>query len=315
MTRPSPRLRDSSLPPEAAGHLEGFLDYLQAECGLSINTRKAYRGDLRRFFSYLAGESVRNIAKLAPGHIEGFLRYSHNHDLAPSSIARALATVRTFCRYLIIQQVLSSDVGAVIDPPKKWHRLPTVLNDQAVRELLNAPDAEQDTYALRDRALLAMLYATGLRATELTRLKVSDINFNLGVVRVLGKGNKERIVPVANSAMDVVRIFLEQYRNKLLERRKDPTTPLLFLSRNGRGLGREDVFRIVRKYVIRATLRGKVSPHTLRHTFATHLLSHGADLRSIQEMLGHADIATTQIYTHVDSARLKAIHKQFHPRG
>jgi integrase/recombinase XerD len=217
-----------------------------------------------------------------------------------------------FCRYLVLESVLASDVSASIDSPRQWHRLPTILDESAVQLLLAAPDASQDTHAVRDRAILVLLYATGTRASELAGLRIDDVNHRLGVVRVLGKGNKERIVPVAEGALAAVREYVERYRSALLG---PDSHDLLFLSRSGRGLSREDVFRIVRKYVRRAALRGHISPHTLRHCFATQLLANGADLRSVQEMLGHADVATTQVYTHVDAARLKAIHKKFHPRA
>jgi integrase/recombinase XerD len=181
-----------------------------------------------------------------------------------------------------------------------------------VELLLDAPDSAQDVHALRDRAILILLYATGMRAAELTGLKMGDLNARIGVVRVLGKGSKERIIPVADEAIQVVGRYVQEHR-PLLAGRCD--SGHLFLSRTGRGLLREDVFRIVVKYVQRVALRGNVTPHTLRHSFATQLLKGGADLRSVQEMLGHADIGTTQIYTHVDAERLKAIHKRFHPRG
>jgi integrase/recombinase XerD len=217
-----------------------------------------------------------------------------------------------FCRYLVLQRVLGRDVSAVVDSPKKWHRLPTTLDLEHVEQLLAAPDDGQDVLAARDRAVLTVLYATGMRASELAGLKARDVNFHLGVVRVLGKGSKERIVPVAERALETVRDYLAARRPAA---GREPLQEPLFLSRTGKRLRREDVYRLVRKYVRRAALRGNVTPHTLRHAFATHLLARGADLRSLQEMLGHADISTTQIYTHVDAARLKAIHKQFHPRG
>jgi integrase/recombinase XerD len=291
-----------SWPPEVAGRLADFLDYLQAECGLAHNTRLAYQRDLRHFFAFL-GEAFPGwkLGGLTARHIEAFLRSGRKRNLATASIARSLAAVRTFCRHLVLQQVLPHDASDSLDSPKKWHRLPDVLDDQAVRHLLNAPDAGQDSHALRDRAILILLYATGMRASELAGLKLSDVNFHLGVVRVLGKGGKERIVPVAEEALSAVRYYARQYRPSLLGG-ADPKE--LFVSRTGRPLPREDVFRIVRKYVRRAALRGHVGPHTLRHCFATQLLSNGADLRSVQEMLGHADVATTQIYTHVDAGRL-----------
>lgn len=311
MTTVSPT-RDASLPPEAAGRLREFLDYLQSECGLSLNTRQAYNSDLRHFFSHLAATKLKRLGDLTPTHVEGFLRYSRSEGLAVSSIARALAAVRTFCRYLVGEGVCKGDPAALIDSPKQWHRLPTILDHDGVMKLLNSPDELQDTHAQRDRAILKLLYATGMRASEIAHLKTIDVNFNLAIVRILGKGNKERIVPAAADALDAVLQYSQNYRKALMT---DTENPWLFLSRTGRQLAREDIFRIVRKYVRRAALRGNVTPHTLRHSFATQLLSRGADLRSVQEMLGHVDIATTQIYTHVDVARLKAIHKKFHPRG
>lgn len=307
-SRPPP---SSSLPPEARSSLRGFLDYLQAECGLSLNTRRAYRRDLCRFLGEI-GPAGEDLSRLTTRHIERFLKSCRQEGLSVASVARALAAVRTFCRYLVLQRVLARDVSAVLDSPKKWHRLPTVLDDSAAQELLAAPDAGQDVHALRDRAILTLLYATGLRASELAGLGVHDLNFNVGVLRAVGKGAKERVVPVADAALEAVRDYLDQARP---DGARGDACAALFLSRTGRKLSREDVYRIVRKYVRRAALRGNVSPHTLRHAFATQLLAHGADLRSVQEMLGHADISTTQVYTHVDADRLKAIHKKFHPRG
>lgn len=308
MIRPA----DCSAPlPDALPHLVGFLDYIQAECGLAVNTRKAYQRDLRRFLTFLTTQNLAALKDLKPINIELFLKHCKTDGLAISSIGRALAAVRMFCRYLVIQRVLESDVSDVIDTPRKWKYLPTVLDDQAVRQLLAQPEAQTDRMGLRDRAMLAMLYACGVRASELAGLKTLDVNFDVGVARVMGKGSKERIVPVAQAALDAVRQYLREARPSLPGSAEQAN---LFLSRTGQPLSREDVFRTVRKYVQRAGLRGNVTPHTLRHCFATHLLAHGADLRSVQEMLGHADIATTQIYTHIDASRLKGIHKKFHPR-
>ncbi len=244
--------------------------------------------------------------------IEGFLGYCRKLDLADSSVARALAAVRMFCRYLVLQNVLKQDPSVSIDSPKKWTRLPVVLDDQTVRRLMETPDVGRDIHAPRDRAILTLLYATGMRAGELVTLKITDLNPRIGVVRVLGKGAKERIIPVANEAIRVVEKYLQQFRPMLVRGHDEGC---LFLSRTGKKLIREDIFRIVVKYIKRISVRGNVTPHTLRHSFATQLLRGGADLRSVQEMLGHADISTTQVYTHVDAERIKAIHKQFHPRG
>ncbi|MBI5725767.1 MAG: tyrosine recombinase [Planctomycetes bacterium] len=299
------------MPPEFAGRLRGFLDYLQAECGLAVNTRKAYRRDLLHFLAYLGPAKSCDLGALKQPDIEGFPKYAKQIGLCGSSSSRALAAVRTFCKYLVIERVLDHDVSDGVDCPKKGRYLPAVLDDKAVRLLLDSPDAGQDVNADRDRAIIALLYASGVRAAEIAGLRAGDVNFNLGIIRVIGKGSKERIVPVAGQAMQAVRDYLAV---------GGPTGPgrdrqNLFLSKSGRPLSREDIFRIVRKYVLRAGLRGNPTPHTLRHCFATHLLAGGADLRSVQEMLGHADISTTQIYTHVDASRLKAIHRKFHPRG
>ena len=309
-TRKQPLPPASSLPIESRRHLRAFLDYLQVECGLALNTRLAYRRDLCRFISGL-GETAGDLAKLTTADIERFLRRCHDEGLSASSTGRALAAVRTFCRYLVVNRALARDVSAVVVPPKKWRRLPAVLGDEHVRRILSAPSDEQDAHALRDRAILTLLYATGMRASELAGLGVRDVNFNLGIVRVMGKGGKERIVPAAEAALEAVREYIQADRAAATA----DTAGRLLLSRTGKPLAREDVYRTVRKYVRRAAVRGKVTPHTLRHAFATHLLAHGANLRSVQEMLGHADIATTQIYTHVDADRLKSIHRKFHPRA
>ena len=297
---------------DPAEQLAAFLDYLQAECGLSLNTRKAYRRDLTAFLAFLRDKGLKGLPKIKPDHISDFMRQSKSQGKSVATICRELAAIRMFCRFLVIGRVLVHDVSAVVDSPKKWNRLPSLLDDAAARRLMDSPEAGQDPFVARDRAMLAILYATGMRASELAQLQVTDVNFNVGVARVLGKGSKERIVPVARQALDCAQAYLAE-RSALPT--PQPPPKQLFLSRRGWALSREDVFRIVRKYARRAALRGNVTPHTLRHGFATELLTHGADLRSVQEMLGHADIATTQIYTHVDAARLRAIHKKFHPRA
>ncbi len=308
---PTPGANRCPLPDEARRVLIGFLDYLQAECGLSVNTRKAYRRDLTSFLSNLAASTAAHLDRLASGDVEHFMRASKAHGHSVATVARELAAVRMFCRFLVLQTICRRDVTEAILTPAKWSRLPNLLPEARMGDLLRAPDACRDKFHLRDRALLALLYATGLRASEAAGLRIDQINFNLGVLRVLGKGGKERIIPAAESALEAVRQYIDGQRGAQAGA-ADP--PELLLSRSGRSLAREDVFRIVRKYVRRAAPGSSAGPHTLRHCFATALLAHGADLRSVQEMLGHADIATTQIYTHVDAARLRAIHKKFHPR-
>ncbi|OPX25114.1 MAG: hypothetical protein B1H04_00695 [Planctomycetales bacterium 4484_123] len=289
----------------------GFLDYLQAECGLADNTRAAYRRDLAQFGAYLTEAGCRCLGAITATHVEGFLRAQHAAGKGPASIARSLAAVRMFCRFCVFQHLMADDPSGPVEGPRKWSRLPETLSHRSVEALLEAPSADEDLHWRRDRAILMLLYATGMRASELVGLKVGDLHFELGVVRVFGKGRKERIVPVAEEALERIADYLRELGGSAGREETDP----LFVSRSGRPLRREDLFRLVRKYVRRAALRGRVSPHTLRHCFATQLLAGGADLRSVQEMLGHADIATTQIYTHVDVSRLKAVHKKYHPRG
>lgn len=304
-----PQSSPCSLPAESALHLGGFLNYIVAECGLSLNTRKAYKHDLTQFLQHLSDGGVA-LADIKISDVQEFLRGGKKNGWATSTIVRALAATRMFCRYLVLQNVLKSDVASMVEMPKRWKTLPAVLDDNAVRKLMAEPDASADPFYLRDRALVVLLYATGMRASEAVGLRLNDIMANLGVIRVLGKGNKERIVPIAPAALAAVDRYLRELRPTLAR----PGQPEVLLSRTGNPLSREDVYRIVHKYVLRSGVRADATPHTLRHSFATQLLSHGADLRSVQEMLGHADIATTQIYTHVDADRIKSIHRRFHPR-
>lgn len=295
-----------------AQHLRGFLDYIQIECGLANKTRLAYRNDLQHFLDYLDEESLADLTQVQPTDIEGFLRACGERNLAASSSARALAAVRMFCKYLVLHNIIAHDPSVSIVGPKTWNRLPTIVSDAHVRTLIDAPDPGQDVHALRDRAILLLLYATGIRAEECATAKLTNLSSDLGVLRVIGKGSKERVVPVARPALRAIGLYVKHHRPTLL---RGGLRDELFLSRTGKPLAREDVYRIVVKYVRRVGLRGKVSPHTLRHSFATQLLRGGADLRSVQDMLGHADIATTQIYTHVDADRIRSLHKKFHPRG
>ncbi len=311
MNTQTTQLTSPTAPPRDLRLIKGFLDYLRVECGLAETTCKAYRSDLRYFMAWLH-ENGSDVSALTPTDVEGFVHDYRQRDLAVATVARALAAIRMFCRYLVIEGVLKLDPSACIESPKKWHRLPTVLSEQAIEQLLSAPDPAEDVHAMRDRAILIVLYATGMRASELVGLNIQDVDFKLGTVRVLGKGSKERIIPIAGKALGVTVDYIKNYRPLLITTEENDE---VFLSRTGRPLIREDIYRIVRKYIRRACIKGKVSPHTLRHSFATQLLAGGADLRSVQEMLGHRDISTTQIYTHVDTARLKAVHKQFHPRA
>ena len=290
--------------------IKPFLNYLVSECGLSANTVSAYSRDLNRFGRYCQKERIRNVDKLTPTDMQGFARLLSKESLATASIARHLVTLRMFLRFHLLSGLIRTDMISMLEMPKTWRRLPHVLSRQRTTELIEAV-ARESQYYLRDRALLELLYATGMRASEAADLKLDGLNFQIGYLRCIGKGRKERIIPVHAQAMTLLKDYLQELRPKLLGERK---CDHVFISRTGRPLSRIEIWRIVRKAAVTAGMKGKITPHTLRHCFGTHLLQGGADLRSVQEMLGHADVTTTQIYTHVDQEHLRSIHKKFHPR-
>ncbi len=271
--------------------IEEFLAHLQVECGMSRNTLLAYRRDLSSFRGPLTREGIRK-------HIAGLL----SGRLKASSAARAVATLRSFLKFLGRE-----DLSRFITAPRKPHLLPHPLTREAVRSL--AEDKTPDRFLERDQALMELLYATGLRASELAGLKISDLHLEAGYLRCIGKGSKERVVPVGRKALAAVKTYLKA------RARRNPDCDSLFISAKGGKLSRETVWRIVRRRALVSGVRGRVYPHALRHSFATHLVENGADLRYVQEMLGHSTITTTQIYTHVDRERLRKVHKKFHPRG
>lgn len=286
-----------------------FLDYIFLECGLSGATVTAYKGDLGEFWDNLVANDV-SPADIAMEDVQRHLIELQRRGLMVSSIARHLAAIKVFLRWLHAERVLRADLASLIESSKRWHTIPDTVRYSQVESLLQAPDP-QGEYYLRDRALLELLYATGMRVTEVVDLPVDQINLQLGYVRCMGKGRKERIIPVGRSAIETVGEYLETLRPRL---QGAAQTKALFLSRTGRPLDRTNIWRLVRKYAILAEIDKHLSPHTLRHCFATHLLAGGADLRIVQELLGHADVATTQIYTHVDEAQLKRVHREYHPR-
>ncbi len=291
--------------------IDPFLDYLAVECGLADNTLAAYQRDLWKFAEFLEAKGVTDLAKVTPDTVVRFMRAEKDLGLSVNSIARYLAAIKMWFRFLFMEGALSKDAVSVLDSPRLWRKIPEALSPREVSRLLRAPDPKTPL-GLRDRALLEVLYATGARVSEVTNLDLGGVNLDYRFLRCIGKGDKERIVPLGRKAVDAVRDYIVNVRPKLLRGRESPR---LFLSRFGKPLDRHQVWRLVKRYADKARIRKKVSPHTLRHSFATHLLSGGADLRAVQEMLGHASIATTQIYTHVDKDRLKSIHRQFHPRA
>jgi len=291
--------------------IEPFLDYLLVECGLAHNTICAYRRDLTHFARYCGEQRLTDPDLLSPISLQKFAKQLSQVSLGSASIARHLAAVRMFLRFHLLTGLIKKDICSALDSPRTWRRLPRVLNQQRTMDLIAGPDPDSPLY-LRDRALLELLYATGIRASEAAGLTVKSINFPVGYLNCIGKGNKERIVPVHNQALSAVQQYLKQLRPQLA--RQDEAASALFLSRTGQPLSRIEMWRIVKKAAQRAGMVGKISPHTLRHCFGSHLLQGGADLRSVQEMLGHADVTTTQIYTQVDQEYLRRVHKQYHPR-
>jgi integrase/recombinase XerD len=291
--------------------IEYFMDYLTVEAGLSLNTVLAYGRDLLGFAQHCQTENIKTLAEITPQSVYHYMRTLSESGKAENSISRCVVAIKMLIRFGILTNRLTEDITDALESPKLWQKLPSICNKDQVFTLLNAPCAE-DPYYLRDKSILQLLYATGARASEVANLKTGDINMKIGYVRCFGKGRKERIVPLGSVAGKTITDYLSNLRPKLTK----PHSPnTLFLSRTGRGLDRIELWRIVKKYALRAGMPKGLTVHTLRHCFATHLLSGGADLRTLQEMLGHADIKTTQIYTHVDQDRLREIHKKFHPRG
>jgi integrase/recombinase XerD len=292
--------------------IESFRHYLQSERGMSANTVVAYGRDLQRFAAWTALEGSVDYLRPTIRELSRYVSFLHDEGLAPASTARHLIALKMFYRFLRLEERTAASSVELLSSPALWERIPQVLSPESVEKLLAAPLAGE-RFFLRDRALLETLYATGSRASEVVGLKLPDLFLDSGFCKCLGKGNKQRIVPLGRPAIEALKAYLREERPRLVLSR--PDSPWVFASRGGRALTREMLWILVKKYVRRAGLNTKVSPHTFRHSFATHLLSGGADLRTVQELLGHANIRTTQLYTHVDQERLRAIHRQFHPRG
>jgi integrase/recombinase XerD len=292
--------------------IQAFRHYIQSERGLAVNTLLAYSRDLDRFGQWVAGGGLTSYLTPSLRDLSHYLEFLRAEGLAPPSVARHLVALKVFYRFLRLEERTSESTVELLGSPALWERIPQVLSPDSVTKLLAAPQP-LDRFFLRDRAILETLYATGSRASEVVGLKREDLYLDAAFCKCFGKGGKQRIVPLGRPAINALRAYLEGQRPKLV--RAAPEAPWVFVSRGGRALTREMLWVLVKKYARRAGLHVKVSPHTLRHSFATHLLAGGADLRTVQELLGHANIRTTQQYTHVDRERLRAIHRQFHPRG
>lgn len=291
--------------------LDNFLNYITVEKGLSRNTLEAYNRDLIRYIDFLEGKGLSTI-KATPSQIVSFLSLLKERGLSVRSYTRCLVAIRGFYRFLMKERYISSNPTSYIDLPRFLRRLPQVLSLEDVERLLDAPDTQRPL-GLRDRAMLEVLYATGLRVSELVSLRLRDLNLQVGYITAFGKGSRERLIPIGDSAIHWVKRYLEASRGRLL---KGSHSVYIFVTARGDRMTRQGFWEVIKRYAIRAGIdKGKVKPHILRHSFATHLLERGADLRSVQTMLGHADISTTQIYTHIRREWLKAIHERHHPRG
>lgn len=296
--------------PAPSKWIAAFEQYIRHECHLAANTVAAYRRDLNRFTAWL-GE--RRVDALTVQDLSDYAAWLSSEALAPASISRNLVSLKLFLRYLQLEGQLRDNVAELLGSRKLWERVPEVMSPDVVERFLRAP-RRMDSYFWRDRALVELLYATGCRASELSHLKVRDVRLKERHCLCHGKGDKQRMVPLGASAVSAIEAYLERQRGTLAAAATRPPEWLL-LSRRGRRLRREAIWELVKKYARRAGAPPSVSPHTLRHSFATHLLAGGADLRQVQELLGHANITTTQIYTHVDTSRLQRIHRQHHPRA
>lgn len=292
-------------------HLEAFLRYLKAECGIAENTIRAYGSDLAQFFEWYRHHGPDSLRGVDLKVMSSYLGNLNRRKLSATSIARHLVSIKMFFRYLVLEGVLLDSAVELMSSPKLWQHLPKVLSADMVDRLLTAPTVD-DRFPLRDRALLAVLYATGCRASETTSLRLRNVRLDEGYARVVGKGDKERMVSLNPVARAAIEAYLQHERCQMSGPGGDDW---LFVTRTGKRLSRITVWNLVKKYAARIGCSSTVSPHTLRHSFATHMLAGGAEIRALQEMLGHASISTTQIYTHVEHSRLKAIHRRHHPRG
>lgn len=294
-----------------AQYLDPFLRYQEAEIGMARNTLLAYGSDLRQFFEWFDKHVRVGLNAIDLKVLSKYLTHLNERGLSSATVARHLVAIKMFFRYLLLEGVIRESVVDLINSPKLWQHLPHVLSPEMVNRLLASPQGS-DRFMLRDRALLALLYATGCRASEVVNLRLRDVHLDESYCRCVGKGNKERLVSLNPVACRAVAAYLEQERPLLAARSEADE---LLISKSGRGLTRIMVWSLVKKYARRIGASEKVSPHTLRHSFATHMLAGGAEIRALQELLGHASISTTQVYTHVEHTRLKAVHRKCHPRG
>ncbi|HHU50832.1 MAG TPA: site-specific tyrosine recombinase XerD [Firmicutes bacterium] len=296
-------------------YLQNFINYLSVERGLAPNTLESYGRDLNQYLTYLKEKKgLKNAEELSTttqATVAGYLLNLQAKGRATSTISRSLAAIKSFYHFLAREMIIPKDPTANLEAPKQEKRLPKVLSVESVLKLLEQPDLKTPA-GIRDRAMLEVLYATGLRVSELVSLRLTDLNLEEGYIRCLGKGSKERIIPLGSVAVKYLQFYLNHARKFLAA---TPGEETLFLNHHGRGLTRQGFWKIIKKYAEKLGIADRITPHTLRHSFATHLLENGADLRAVQEMLGHVDISTTQIYTHLTRGRLKEVYDKAHPRA
>jgi len=302
-------------PPKPFETMVGWIDrytiYLRSECHLAENTVQAYRRDLEHMKEWLNGRSP---TELGISDLTDFASFLKNKKLAATSISRHIVAIRMFYKFLQLESAIADNPAELLTTPKVWQRVPKVLSIAQVDHFLAAPQ-KFDQHWIRDRAILELMYATGCRVSEISNMLIANVNLTDGYCLAEGKGSKQRMVPLGERAIEAIEFYLAEYRPILAANRELAISPWLILSRTGQRLRREAIWELIKRFALRAGIDSEVSPHTLRHSFATHLLAGGADLRLIQEMLGHASIQTTQIYTHVENSKLKKIHQKFHPRG
>lgn len=286
---------------------------LRVEKNLSTNSIKSYKSDLRRYINFIFNiESIKDLNSIRQIHIRNFIRYLNDQNLSSSSISRSFSSIRSYHKFLSGEEKITHNPTQLLEPPKLSKKLPMVLSVQEVNEIINSVNLES-TMGYRDIAILETLYSAGLRVSELCALEMNNLLFDSSMLRVLGKGNKERYIPLGSKAIKLINDYCKYVRSKLINKKYSDGN--VFLSKNGKQLTRMTIFNIMKKWTQISGLNKDISPHTFRHSFATHLLEGGADLRAVQEMLGHSDISTTQIYTHLDKEYLKEVHQTFHPRA
>ena len=290
--------------------IDTFLNYLSVERGLARNTIISYREDLNSYMDFIARQKINALSKITKNDIINFMLSQKDKGVSVNSVARRLAAVRMFHRFLTRERILKNDPTVLIDSPKLWKKIPDTLSLNEVDALIAQPDI-RDKQGIRDKAILETLYATGMRVSEAVNLRADNVNLDIGFLRCIGKGNKERVIPLGKKAINSIQRYLKISRPHFLKKKE---SEFLFLNRFGKKISRQSLWKIIKRYGREARLKKAIKPHMLRHSFATHLLERGADLRSVQEMLGHSNISTTQVYTHINKDRLKTIHRMFHPR-